>query len=182
VVVLVMTMMLAMLSMMMFLWIGNDDGLVLIIDGGVVHIDGDVINRDIGGMRGRLSGRSRRLSGRSRRLSGRSRRLSGHRLRTWGNNGSITRLEVRKVFTSFEVHRLKVTSVQSRVSTSFQIHIEELSSGEVVVNFTSIKVVLCVTTKGGSKRRSTEEGDSEKSDFDRVLHVVLVMRCLEKQV
>jgi hypothetical protein len=83
-------------------------------------------------------------------------------------SGSLTStsLEVLVIFTSFK----------RRVITSLQVHIVGLASSEVVVDFASLDIVLCLTSKGESKCGSTEEGNSKESDFGSVLHDDLVMR------
>jgi hypothetical protein len=114
-----------------------------------------------------------------RRL-GRQWRLRGWRLRgLGGSSGSLTSLEVLEIFPSFNVHGLKVTSVNRRVGTGLQVHLVELASREVVLNFTSLDIVPSVTGERGSKCGGTEESDSKESDFGSVLHDVLVIRGLE---
>jgi hypothetical protein len=99
-----------------------------------------------------------------------------------GSGGSLTSLEVFEIFPSFQVQGLNVTSVKRRVGTSLQVHLVELASREVVVNFTSLDIVPGLTIKGGSKCGSTEEGNSKENDFRSVLHDVLVIRGLEKEL
>jgi len=77
-----------------------------------------------------------------------------------------TSLEVLEIFPSFK----------RGVITSLQVHVGELASSKVVVDFPSLDIVLCLASKGESKCGSTEKGNSKESDFGSVLHDDLVIR------
>jgi hypothetical protein len=94
-------------------------------------------------------------------------------------SSDLTGLEVVEIFTGFKVHVLEITSIEGRVGTSLHVDIVELASSEVVVDFTSLDIVLDVTSIRSSKCGSTEKGNSKESDFGSVLHNGLVVRSLE---
>ena len=162
----------------MFLVCGQNGLVEVTVGVGAVGLMGDLSVRGVGrqwGLRGRLRGLRGSLQNKILMSY-----TSAVIIFNPTYRGSLTSLEVLEVFPSFKVQVLNVTGVKRRVGTSLQVHIVELASREVVTNFTSLNIVLGLTGKRGGNCGSTEEGDSEESDFGSVLHDVLVIRGLEK--